>query len=89
MLQQFLVGKEERGIFIFCGKEFRHDEDFGIHVTAKDNTEGVQSITFDVQHGSTPKATADEIHQLTSVTQSLAWIERRTRPDLSYRISKI
>ena len=28
VLQQFLVGKEERGIFIFCGKEFRHDEDF-------------------------------------------------------------
>ena len=32
-------GKEEHGIFRFCGKEFRQDEDFGIHVTAKDNTE--------------------------------------------------
>ena len=37
----------------------------------------------------TRKATADEIHQLRSVTQSLAWIARQTRPDLSYRISKI
>ena len=37
----------------------------------------------------TRKATADEIHQLRSVTQSLAWIARQTRPDVSYRISKI
>ena len=38
VLQQFLVGKKEHGTFRFCGKEFRQDEDFGIHVTAKDNT---------------------------------------------------
>ena len=86
VLQQFLVGKEEHSTFRFCGKEFRQDEDFGI---AKDNTERVQSITYDAKHGSTQMATADEIHQLRSVTQSLAWIARQTRPDLSYRISKI
>ena len=32
VLQQLLVGKEEHGIFRFCGKEFRQYEDFGIHV---------------------------------------------------------
>ena len=58
-------------------------------ITAKDNTERVQPITDDMKHGLTPKATADEIYQLRSVTQSLAWIARQTRPDLSYRISKI
>ena len=47
--QQFLDGKEERGIFGLCGKEFRQDEDFGIHVAAKDNTERVQPITFDMK----------------------------------------
>ena len=88
VLQQFLVGKEEHGTSRFCGKEFRQDEDFGVHVTAKDNTERVQPITHDAKHGLTRKATADEIHQLRSVTQSLAWIARQTRPDLSYRISK-
>ena len=41
------------------------------------------------KHGLTRKATADEIHQLRFVTQSLAWIVRQTRLDLSYRISKI
>ena len=42
VLQQFLVGKEEHSTFRFCGKELRQDEDFGVHVTAKDNTERVQ-----------------------------------------------
>ena len=87
VLQQFLVGKKEHGAFRFCGKEFRQDEDFGIRATAKDNTERVQPITHDVKHGLTRKTTADEIHQLRSVTQSLAWIARQTRPDISYRIS--
>ena len=89
VLQQFLVGKEEHGTFRFCGEEFRQYEDFGVHVTAKDNTERVQPITYDARNGLTRKATADETHQLRSVTQSLAWIARQTRPDLSYRISKI
>ena len=89
VLQQFLVFKEEHGTFRFGGKESRQDEDFGIHVTAKDNTERVQPITYDAKHGLTRKATADEIHQLRSVTQSLARIARQKRLHLSYRVSKI
>ena len=42
-----------------------------------------------MKQGLTRKATSDEIHQLRSVTRSLAWIARQTRPDLSHRISKI
>ena len=53
VLQQFLVGKEEHGTFRFCGKEFQQDEDFGIHITAKDNTERVQPITCDAKQGLT------------------------------------
>ena len=82
VLQQFLVGKEEHGTFRFCGEEFRQDEDCGIHVTAKDNIEQVQPITYDAKHGLTRKASADEIHRLRFVTQSLAWIAGQTRPDL-------
>ena len=89
VLQQSLVGKEERGIYRFCEKEFRQYEDFGIHVTAEDNTERVQPTTFDMKRVLTRKATADEIHQLRSVTQFLAWIARQTRLDLSNRVSKI
>ena len=59
VLQPFLVGKEEHNSFKFCRKEFRQDEDFGIHVTAKDNTERVPPITYDAKHGLTRKATAN------------------------------
>ena len=89
VLQQFLVGKEEHTRFRFCGKEFPQDEDFGVRVIAKDNTERVQPNTYDAKYGLTRKATTSEVHQLRSVTQSPAWIARQTRPDFSYRISKI
>ena len=80
---QFLVGKEEHGTFSFCGKEFRQDQDFGIHVTAKDNVGRVQPMTYDVKPGLTKG------YCKRSVTQSLAWVARQSRLDLSYRISKI
>ena len=36
----------------FCEKEFRQDQYFGIHVTAKDNSYRVQPITQDAKNGS-------------------------------------
>ena len=89
LLQQFLVGKGEHNLFRFCGKEFRQDEDFGIHVTAKDNTERVHPTTYDAKHGLRGKATANEVHQKDPSHSLLLGIARQTRPDLSYRISKI
>ena len=89
VLQQFWVGKEEHSTFRFCGKEFQQDEDFGIHVTTKDNIERVRLITYDAKQCLTRKAAANDENQLRYVTQSLAWITRQTQPDLSYRISKI
>ena len=87
VLQQVLVGKEEHKSL--CRKEFQQDDVFGVRVTAKDNTERVQPITDDAKHRLTRKATAGEVHQLRSVTQSLAWNARQTRPEFSCRISKI
>ena len=87
VLQQFLVGKEEHNTYRFCEKEFQQDEDFGIRVTA--NTERVLPITYEAKRGLTQKATASEVQQLGSVTKSLAWIARETRPDLPYFIFKI
>ena len=62
VLQQFLVGKEEHKFFRFCGKEFQQNEDVSIRVTAKNNTDRVQPITYYAKHGLTRKATASEVH---------------------------
>ena len=83
VLQQFLVGKHEHGIFSFCGKEFRQDEDLGIHVTAKDNTERIQPITYEAKtrfdtKGCSRRNTSTEIRHTVSRLE--------TRPDLSNRI---
>ena len=55
----------------------------------KDNSERVPPSTHDARYGLTRKAAASEVHQLRSVTQSLAWIARQIRLDLSYHISKM
>ena len=83
VLQQFFTVLSD-----FCGEEFQQDEDCGIHVTMKDNTERVKSSLDDAKHDLSRKASAHEVHPLRSVTQPLAWIVRQTRLDFSHRISK-
>ena len=77
VLQQFLVGKEEHGIFRLCGKEFRQDEDFGLHVTAKGNTERAQPITCDMKHGLTRKATSRRNTSI-EIRHTISRLDRKT-----------
>ena len=66
VLQQFLVGKEEHNSLRFCGKTL-------VFVSQQRITlNEYNQITYDAKHGLTRKATASEVHQLRSVTQSLA-----------------
>ena len=78
VLQQFLIAKEEHNSFRSFGTELQQDEDFGFRVTSKDNTERVQPINNNAKHGLTRKALASEVHQLKSVTQSLACMDCKT-----------
>ena len=56
VLKEFGVEDEEHTYFRYCGKEYRQNEDYSIHVTCKDNTEKIQPIRYD----STRKYTALE-----------------------------
>ena len=84
MLQQFFVGKEEHGTFSFCGIEFRQDKDFGIHVTAKDNTERVQPITYDAKHGLARKTTPNEVHQF-EIRYTVSCLDRKTNTSCFFK----
>ena len=55
----------------------------------EDHTERVQPVDHDAKQGLTRKAKGPEVHQLRSVALSLAWIVRQTRPDRSYRFTKV
>ena len=81
-----ILGRQGR---LWHFKEFRQEENFGIYVSTKDNTERVQPVAYDAKQGSTRKPTEAEKHQLRSFTQSLAWIVRQTRLDLCYRLWRI
>ena len=53
VLETILGWQRRKRYFQVCGKEFPQDEDFGTHVTVKDNSERIQPITYDAKHGLT------------------------------------
>ena len=59
--------------------QYSQENNFGIHVSAKDNAERAPPV----DHGS------KQGHMLRFVTQSLAWIAGQTRSDQSCRISRM
>ena len=89
LLAHFQVGTDQVSEFRFCGKEVKQHPDFGISVTCKDNTEKIKPVHYDKCRRLTTQCSDDEISQMRSVVQALAWIARLTRPDLSYRVSRL
>ena len=89
ILDAFAVREENEGEFRFCGKEVKQDDEYNITVTTKDNTEKIRPIEIANGRKLTQKNTADETTALRSVTASLAWVARQTRPGLSFRVSKL
>jgi len=89
ILGAFDVGKIEQGDFRYCGCEVKQDTDFTIRVTCVDNTEKIAPIRYAPGRRLTEPCSDTEKTQLLSVVGSLAWIARMTRPDLSYRVSRL
>ena len=87
-LDTFSVREWSVAPFMFCGKEVVQHEDFNITVTAKDKTEKIRPICIGDKRGSIDKRNAEETTCLRSVVAALAWVARKIRPGLSYRMSK-
>ncbi len=62
--------------------EIKQDTDFNITITAKVNIEKIKPISYGTKK-LISKCNEGEKTQLRSVVQSLAWIARQVRPDLS------
>ena len=88
-LAKFNIGSAETNSFRYCGKQFDRSSGGDIHVDTVDNTRKIRPITFDAKRVGTERITGDDITRLRSVTGSLAWIARQTRPDLAYRVSRL
>ena len=89
-LKGFIVKSIDTDKFRFCGCAYYQDDDCNVYVNAKDNTEKILPINYHKGDRSPEaRATEGEVSQMRSVVGSLAWIARKTRPDISYECSKM
>ena len=75
--------------FRFCGREVAQDDQMNIKVTCAATAEKIEPVKFRTGLKKTDNANDAENAQLRSVVGSLAWVARQTRPDLSYRVSRL
>ena len=75
--------------FRFCGREISQDDEGNITVTCKATAEKIEPIQYRTGIKKTESCNDQEKAQLRSVVGSLAWVARQSRPDLSYRVSKL
>jgi len=89
-LNKFNIGSTEVNDFRYCGKQFSRSGDGDIFVDTVDNTRKIKPIPIDAGRSSgNEQVSGDDITRLRSVTGSLAWVARQTRPDLAYRVSRL
>ena len=88
-LNKFNIGSTEVNEFRYCGKQFSRSGDGDIFVDTVDNTRKIKPIPIDAGRPGSEKISGDDITRLRSVTGSLAWVARQTRPDLAYRVSRL
>ena len=88
-LNKFNIGSTEVNEFRYCGKQFSRSGDGDIFVDTVDNTRKIKPIPIDASRSGSEKISGDDITRLRSVTGSLAWVARQTRPDLAYRVSRL
>ena len=70
------------------GKQFVRGDDKVIKVDTADNTRKIHGADVGSRLGS-ERLQQGDITKLRSITGSLAWISRQTRPDLCYRVSRL
>ena len=87
-LAKFSVGSSDTNSFRYCGKQFERGSDNIIKVDTADNTRKIHGANVGSRLGS-ERLLQEDITKLRSITGSLAWISRQTRPDLGYRVSRL
>ena len=88
-LQKFNLGSSESNSFRYCGKQFERTADGTITQDTCDNTRRIKPIKIAPGRSASEPLGKDDVTRLRSVTGSLAWVARQTRPDLGYRVSRL
>ena len=91
-MAEFECGSDDIYNFTYCGIEVKQNEEtFDIEITCEATTKQLQPIRIAPGRAKQvfDNVTKDEEEQLRSVVGSLAWVARRCRPDLRYRVSRL
>ena len=88
-LEKFNLGSTESNSFLYCGKQFERTADGTITQDTCDNTRRIKPIKIAPGRSASEPLDKDDVTRLRSVTGSLAWLTRQTRPDLGYRVSRL
>ena len=88
-LEKFNLGSSESNSFRYCGKQFERTADGTITQDTCDNTRRIKPIKIAPGRSASEPLGKDDVTRLRSVTGSLAWVARQTRPDLGYRVSRL
>ena len=83
-LAKFSVGSSDTNSFRYCGKQFERGSDNVIKV----DTRKIHGANVGSRLGS-ERLLQEDITKIRSITGSLTWISRQTRPDLGYRMSRL
>ena len=87
ILNTFMVGKSERGSFMYTGFQLNQDKT-GVTLDQSEYVEGITIPVLEPQRMKQTKAdmTFDELSLLRKMTGQLNWTVRSTRPDLSFNM---
>ena len=88
ILAEFDIREIKESNFRYFGLDIDQDENFTVSVSAKDNIENIEAITYPGDSQLTRKCNEAEVSQLRSVVGALSWISCQCKPELLYRVSR-
>ena len=89
VLAEFDIREVKSGDFRYCGLEVVQDQDYTVHVTAKDNIENIEAVSYPRDSPLTRRCNEGETSQLRSVVGALSWVCRQCKPEFLYRVSRL
>ena len=89
VLAEFDIREIKEGNFRYCGLDIVQDENSTVNVSAKDNIEKIEAISYPGDSQLTRKCNEGEVSQLRSVVGAVSWVSRQCKPELLYRVSRL
>ena len=89
VLGEFDIREIKTDQFRYCGSGISQDEEYTVKVTACDNIEKIETISYPKDNALTRPCNEGEVSQLRSIIGAMSWVARQCKPELLYRVSRL